>query len=57
MLLKFYFCIFIESQPKRSPENNPECNWLSQEVTSATKDYHTKQQRSFHQPSKCSGRG
>ena len=34
-LLENYSCVFIERQPHRSPKNDPEHNWLSQEKPAA----------------------
>ena len=48
MLLKMYFCLFIDRQPHWNPENYPEQNLSSQERSIATKDYRGKQQRYFH---------
>ena len=48
------FCIFIDRQPHRYPENIPEQKWCLPEVTRATKYYHGQQQRSSCQPTKYS---
>ena len=41
--MKIHYCMFIEHQPHRNHENDPELNCISQEGTSATGDYHGKQ--------------
>ena len=48
--------MFIDHQQHRSPENNPELGFHSQEGTSIANDYIAQEQWFFHQPTKYSNR-